>query len=122
MAWNPGGPGNDATGHLLDQFLAALQTKNAGVAMLRGEGPCDMNCVVRRMTTLDESWGTVSRGRSEARDEMLLNALTDVVVPYFAGRRPVRRCRGRPAPARSAAAPGRRGRSPPTRSARAASG
>ena len=33
------------------------------------------------MTTLDDSWGTVSRGRSEARDEMLLTALTDVVVP-----------------------------------------
>ena len=33
------------------------------------------------MTTLDETWGTVSRGRAEARDEMLLNALTDVVVP-----------------------------------------
>jgi len=81
MAWNPGGPGNDATGHLFDEFLAALQTKNAGVALLRGEGPCDMNCVVRRMTTLDETWGTVSRGRAEARDEMLLNALTDVVVP-----------------------------------------
>ena len=30
MAWNPGGPGNDATGHLFDQWLAALQTKNAG--------------------------------------------------------------------------------------------
>ena len=39
MAWNPGGPGNDATGHLFDQWLAALQTKNAGVALLRGEGP-----------------------------------------------------------------------------------
>ena len=80
MAWNPGGAGNDATGHLFDQWLAALQTKNAGVALLRGEGPCDMNCVVRRMTTLDECWGAVSRGRAEARDEMLLTALTDVVV------------------------------------------
>jgi hypothetical protein len=81
MAWNPGGTGNEATGHLFDQWLAALQTKNSGVALLRGEGPCDVGCVVRRMTTLDDSWGTVSRGRSEARDEMLLTALTDVVVP-----------------------------------------
>ncbi len=81
MAWNPGAAGNDATGHLFDQWLAALQTKNAGVALLRGEGPCDMNCVVRRMTTLDESWGAVSRGRAEARDEMILTALTDVAVP-----------------------------------------
>ena len=62
MAWNPGDPGNDATGHLFDQWLAALQTKNAGVVLLRGGAPCDMDCVVRRMTTLDETLGRVARG------------------------------------------------------------
>jgi hypothetical protein len=79
MAWNPAITGNDATGQLFDRWLTALQARNAGVSLLRGEGPCDLNCVVRRMTTLDASWGN-ERQRAEARDEMILEALNEVVA------------------------------------------
>lgn len=79
MAWNPAAAGNEATGQLFDRWLMALQARNAGVSLLRGEGPCDLPCVVRRMTTLDASWGN-ERQRAEARDEMILDALNEVVA------------------------------------------
>ena len=45
-----------------------------------GGGLCDVNCVVSRMTTLDETWGSSPRNRAETRDELLLEALRVAVL------------------------------------------
>jgi len=47
---------------------------------LSGGGLCDVNCVVKRMTTLDETWGSSPRNRADVRDELLLDALKVAVL------------------------------------------
>jgi hypothetical protein len=68
------------TGRLFDQWLGELQVKNTGAVLLRGGPPCDVACVAKRMTTLDESWGASPKGRAESRDQLLLDALTAAVI------------------------------------------
>jgi hypothetical protein len=47
---------------------------------LNGGGLCDVNCVVKRMTTLNETWGSSPRNRADVRDELLLDALKVAVL------------------------------------------
>ena len=80
ITWNINDPNAAETGRLFDQWLGELQVKNAGAVLMRGGPPCDVACLTRRMTTLDESWGASPKGRADARDELLLDALMAVVL------------------------------------------
>jgi hypothetical protein len=80
IAWNINDPNTADIGRLFDQWLGELQVKNAGAVLMRGGPPCDVTCLTKRMTSLDESWGTSPKGRAEARDELLLDALTATVI------------------------------------------
>jgi hypothetical protein len=79
LDWNVGASGHEAEARLFDRWLVELQTRSAAAVRLSGGGLCDLNCVVARMTTLDESWGSSPKGRDDARDELLLDALTAAV-------------------------------------------
>ncbi|MGD9905286.1 MAG: hypothetical protein AB7U83_17600 [Vicinamibacterales bacterium] len=79
IGWEIDDPAAAETGALFDRWLGALMERNTGAALVQGRGPCDLGCMTRRMTTLDESWGS-PRTRGEARDEVLLDALTQVVT------------------------------------------
>jgi hypothetical protein len=80
IAWPIDDPSATATGRLFDQWLDVLMQKTTGSVLIRGDGPCDLGCMTRRMATLDESWGNDPRTRSDSRDELLLDALTAVAV------------------------------------------
>lgn len=79
LDWNVGAGGHDEEARLFDRWLVELQARSAGAVRLSGGGLCDLNCVVARMTTLDEAWGASPKGRDDARDELLLDALTAAV-------------------------------------------
>lgn len=79
IAWDAEGPSADDAA-LFDRWLAELTSRSAGAVLPAGQGVCDTACVVKRMTTLDESWGQSPRNRAELRDETLLDALTAVVT------------------------------------------
>lgn len=80
IAWQIDDPAATDTGRLFDRWLGALMEKNTGALLIQGRGPCDLACMAQRMATLDESWGASPRGRAETRDQVLLDALTAVVV------------------------------------------
>lgn len=79
LDWNVGASGHEAEARLFDRWLVELQARSAAAVRLSGGGLCDLTCVVGRMTTLDESWGTSPKGRDDARDELLLDALAAAV-------------------------------------------
>lgn len=80
LDWNIGASGQEDQARLFDQWLVELQSRSTTAMGLNG-AVCDLNCVVDRVTRLDEAWGTSPQGRGEARDELLLTALTAAVVP-----------------------------------------
>lgn len=80
LTWNIGASGRDEEARIFDQWLVELQARSAAMMRLQG-GVCDLNCVVGRVTTLDGNWGQSPKGRAEARDELLLDALTAAVLP-----------------------------------------
>lgn len=82
LAWDIGatGPEADATAAIFDRWLVELEARSSGAMRLTGGGLCDVNCVVSRMTTLNETWGSSPRGRGDARDELLLDALKAAVL------------------------------------------
>ena len=82
MAWNPGGPVTRPPATSSISGWRRWQTKQRRrVALLRGEGPCDVELRGQAHDHPRRAWGTAQRDRAELRDEMLLTALTDVVVP-----------------------------------------
>lgn len=82
LDWNIGasGPEAETTAALFDKWLIELEARSAGAMALSGGGLCDVNCVVARMTTLNETWGSSPRGRGDTRDELLLDALKVAVL------------------------------------------
>lgn len=80
LDWNVGATGRDAEARLFDRWLLELQSRSTAAMSLTGGGVCDLNCVVTRMTTLNETWGPTAKGRADARDELLLDALTAAVL------------------------------------------
>lgn len=82
LAWSIGdaGPDAQASAALFDRWLIELEARSTGAMALSGGGLCDVNCVVSRMTTLNETWGSSPRGRGDARDELLLDALKVAVL------------------------------------------
>jgi len=82
IAWNIGATSDEATANaaLFDKWLIELEARSSGAMRLSGGGLCDVNCVVSRMTTLNETWGSSPRGRADARDELLLDALKVAVL------------------------------------------
>lgn len=81
LAWNQSTPGVDDQAALFDRWLMELQSRAAASNLLSaGAGVCDLTCVVTRMTTLDERWGRAPNGRADARDELLLEAMTAAVT------------------------------------------
>ncbi len=79
LAWNIAS-GDDETAALFDKWLIELEARSSGAMRLTGGGLCDVNCVVKRMTTLDETWGSSPRDRADERDELLLEALRVAVL------------------------------------------
>ncbi len=71
---------NEENAALFDKWLIELEARSSGTMRLSGGGLCDVNCVVSRMTTLDETWGSSPRNRAETRDELLLEALRVAVL------------------------------------------
>lgn len=80
LDWNVGASGHDAEAQLFDRWLMELESRSSAAARLSGGGVCDVSCIVGRMTTLDETWGKDPRGRTDARDELLLDALKAAVA------------------------------------------
>lgn len=80
LAWNIGGPATGEPEALFDRWLAELAAQSTAALALDGGGLCDVHCVVDRMTTLNETWGSSPRGRGDNRDEALLEALTSAVT------------------------------------------
>lgn len=81
LAWNTSTPGVDDQAALFDRWLVELQSRAATSNLLSdGAGVCDLTCVVTRMTSLDERWGRAPNARADARDEMLLDAMTAAVT------------------------------------------
>ncbi len=84
LAWNIGasdGNGADENTRLFDRWLVELEARSSGALRLKGEaGLCDVNCVVARMTTLNEAWGSSPKNRADVRDEMILEALKVAVL------------------------------------------
>ena len=81
LAWNSAAPGNDDIAQLFDRWLAELQARSSASMRLQGQpGLCDVNCVVERVTTLNETWGSSPKDRADVRDELLLEALRAAVL------------------------------------------
>lgn len=80
LDWNIGASGRDDLAQLFDKWLIELEARSSGAMRLSGGGLCDVNCVVKRMTTLDETWGSSPRNRADVRDELLLDALKVAVL------------------------------------------
>lgn len=80
LDWNISASGNEDIAQLFDSWLIELEARSSGAMRLTGGGLCDVNCVVRRMTTLDETWGSSPRDRADVRDELLLEALRVAVL------------------------------------------
>lgn len=82
LAWDIGGPPSPETLKVFDAWLIELQARATAASALRAAGPglCDVNCIVSRMTTLNETWGASPKGRRDARDELLLDTLTAAVL------------------------------------------
>ncbi len=80
LDWNIGASGNEHLAQLFDRWLIELEARSTGAMRLTGGGLCDVNCVVKRMTTLDETWGRSPRNRADTRDELLLDALKVAVL------------------------------------------
>lgn len=81
LAWNPSTAGADDQLVLFDHWLVELQSRSAASKLLSsGAAVCDLSCVVTGVTTLDERWGRAPNGRADARDELLLDAMTAAVT------------------------------------------
>jgi hypothetical protein len=80
IAWKAGDAKATAAAALFDEWLDQLTIKSAGLGLTAGLTTCDTSCVISRMTTLDETWGSSPKYRAELRDEMLLDALTKAVI------------------------------------------
>ena len=80
LDWNIGASGHEDLAQLFDTWLIELEARSSGAMRLTGGGLCDVNCVVKRMTTLDETWGSSPRNRADVRDELLLDALKVAVL------------------------------------------
>jgi hypothetical protein len=80
LDWNIGAGGRDDLAQLFDRWLIELEARSTGAMRLSGGGLCDVNCVVKRMTTLSETWGSSPRNRADVRDELLLDALKVAVL------------------------------------------
>lgn len=80
LDWNIGASGNEHLAQLFDRWLIELEARSSGAMRLNGGGLCDVSCVVKRMTTLDETWGSSPRNRADTRDELLLDALKVAVL------------------------------------------
>lgn len=80
LDWNVGASGHDEEAQLFDRWLMELESRSSAAARLSGGGVCDVSCIVGRMTTLDDAWGRDPRGRDDARDELLLDALKAAVT------------------------------------------
>lgn len=84
LAWNIAATdtnGGDDNTRLFDRWLVELEARSTGTLRLQGQaGLCDVNCVVSRMTTLNEAWGSSPKNRGDVRDELLLDALKVAVL------------------------------------------
>lgn len=80
LDWNIGASGQDENAQLFDRWLIELEARSAGAMALSGGGLCDVSCVVTRMTTLNETWGSSPRDRADSRDELLLDAFKVAVL------------------------------------------
>ena len=80
LAWNVDRPGTEDVGRLFDDWLVELSARSSGALRMKGGGLCDVECVVQRMTTLDDTWGASPKNRAELRDEMLLSTLAVVAT------------------------------------------
>lgn len=75
----PGAAGDTLA--LFDRWLVELEARSSNALRLAGaSGLCDVNCVVARMTTLNEAWGSSPKTRGDVRDEMMLDALKAAVL------------------------------------------
>jgi hypothetical protein len=80
LAWNIGGPATEQTSQLFDRWLIELEARSTAALKASGGGLCGVDCIVARMTTLNETWGPSPKGRADARDELLLDAMRVVVL------------------------------------------
>lgn len=79
LTWTPEDRGDSRESQLFDRWLGELERRATALTIKSGSGACDIECVMRTMTVLDETWGTSPRQRDELRDQTLLEALTMVV-------------------------------------------
>ena len=84
LLWNVGtseASGVDENTRLFDRWLVELEARSSGALRLKGgTALCDVACVVGRLTTLDDTWGSSPKNRADVRDEMMLEALKVAVL------------------------------------------
>lgn len=79
LKWEPGNRSAEYESALFDRWFEQLSVRASAIATRQGLVSCDASCVTRTLTALDESWGKTERARAEARDEVLLETLTEAV-------------------------------------------
>lgn len=79
LEWEPGDRSSKEEAALFDAWMGELSKRASAIATKRGQVSCDTGCVVKTVTALDESWGSVEKQRPENRDQMLLETFTNAV-------------------------------------------
>lgn len=79
LQWEPGDRSSAEESALFDTWLAELSKRASAIATKRGQVSCDTGCVVKTISALDDSWGTVEKQRPDNRDQMLLETFTEAV-------------------------------------------
>ncbi len=81
LDWNIGADNQQENAQLFDRWLIELEARSSNARRLSGEaGLCEVNCVVARMTTLNETWSRSPKNRADVRDEMMLEAFKVAVL------------------------------------------
>lgn len=81
LDWNIGAAGQEENARLFDRWLVELEARSSGALRMKGaSGLCDATCVVSRMTTLNDTWGSSPKNRADVRDEMMLDAFKVAVL------------------------------------------
>ena len=79
-AWKPDRPLDPKDRTLLDTYVERLRRKVVSRLAAAGRSvACDDNCVIGHLTKPGLLFGSSAREQREARDELMLNTLTEVV-------------------------------------------
>jgi hypothetical protein len=80
LNWDPLSAPASPEAELFDKWLAELKVKTTAVIAVQApQTTCDADCVIQRISHLDESFGRSKKQREERRYQLLLDALVAAV-------------------------------------------